>query len=375
MDYFFKGEKMKKFILIIMALLLFTGCNQQEDNRVYDKYNYHFFGTFDTVVSTVMYAENEDKANEYNEYIERRFNELHKEFSKYNDYEGVNNVKTINDNAGINPVEVSDELFNLIKSSIEYSNEYTDNTDISFGAVLQVWSDYRDINEVKDSNVEYDESELLPSLELLQEKNQYTGMEHIILDEENKTVYIDNENTQIDVGATAKGFAVELICEEVREMGMDSLLVSAGGNVKAVGYPLDGIRGAWGVGIQNPDILYPEENQSNLVETLFVKDLSVVTSGDYQRFFNVNGKTYHHLIDTETLFPGEYFRSVSVIHEDSGLADFLSTSLFLMPYEEGKELIDSIDGSEAMWINMDGSIVVTEGLKEIMLSEGASGAK
>lgn len=365
---------MKRILIIFLSLILLTGC-QKEDERVYDKFTYHFFGTFDTVVYTVMYAESEEKADEFNSYIEKRFNELHKEFNKYNSYDGLNNVKTINDNAGIEPVEVSDELFNLIKDSIKYNEEFSNKTDISFGSVLKIWSDYRDFNETRDHDEEYREDELLPSIEELQEADKYTGMENIELDESKNTVYINNPNTQIDVGATAKGYAVELICEELREMGLDSLLVSAGGNVKSVGYPLDGIRGAWGVGIQNPDILYASENQSNLVETIFVKDQSVVTSGDYQRFFFVGDKAYHHLIDRDSLFPGDYFRAVTVVHENSAIADFLSTSVFLTPYEEGLELIESIDGAEALWINKDGSIVVTDGMKEIMLSEGASGAK
>lgn len=364
---------MKKIIILVLSLFLLTGC--QEEERIYDKYNHHFFGTFDTVVSTVMYAESEEKAQEYNEFIEKRFNELHKEFNKYNSYEGINNVKTINDNAGIEPVKVSDDLFNLIKDSINYTKEYTSETDISFGKVLNIWSEYRDFNEMRDYNVEYSRDELLPTIEELEEADQYTGVNNIELDEENNTVYINNPNTQIDVGATAKGYAVEIVCREVEEMGLDSLLISGGGNVKSVGHPLDGLRGSWGVGIQNPDILYANGDQTNLVETIFVKDLSVVTSGDYQRFFFVEDKVYHHLIDKDTLFPGDYFRSVTVLHEDSGIADFLSTSIFLMPYEEGLELINSIEGANALWINKDDSIVVTNDLKNIMLSEGATGAK
>ncbi len=366
--------KKKLLYFIIFSMFLLVGCNEKE-SRVYDKYTYNFFGTFDTVVQTVMYAENQEKADEYNKYIEKRFNDFHKEFDKYNTYDNLNNLKTINDNAGIEPVKVSDGLFYLVQNSLDYSNKYSKKTDISFGAVLNVWSKYRDINEELDPSEEHKEEDLLPNLEELENANEFTGSEHIVLDENNKTVYIDNKDTQIDLGATAKGYAVEIICNEAKDLGLDSLLISAGGNVKAVGHPLDGVRGAWGVGVINPDMIYPEGDNPNIVDTFFVKDFSVVTSGDYQRFFHVGDKSYHHLIDPDTLYPGDYFKSVTIFHEDSGLADFLSTAVFLMPYEDGLKLVESLEGTECMWIDKESKIYVTEGLKDIMLSEGASGAK
>ncbi|NLD17108.1 MAG: FAD:protein FMN transferase [Tissierellia bacterium] len=365
----------KRLLLVILLILTLTGCNSKSKERVYDKHSYTFFNTFDTVVRTVMYVEDEKKAEEYNNYIESRFNELHKEFNKYDKYEGINNVKTINENAGIAPVKVSDDLFDLIKISLEYSKTYTDETDISLGSVLEVWSKYRDINEDLDPSKVYESSELLPSLEELEEANKYVGVENIELDEKNKTVFIKNPNFRIDVGATAKGYAVEIVGNELEKMGCDSLLISAGGNVKAIGQPLDGLRGRWGIGIMNPDVLYGTKDESNIVETIFVKDLSVVTSGDYQRYFIVDNKNYHHLIDRDTLQPGEYFRGVTVVHEDSGLADFLSTAVFLMPYEEGLDLIESIEGAECYWIFLDDSVKYTDGMKKMMLSEGATGAK
>ncbi|NLW43319.1 MAG: FAD:protein FMN transferase [Tissierellia bacterium] len=365
----------KRFLLVIILVLTLTGCRINSKERVYDKYTYTFFNTFDTVVRTVMYVEDEKKAEEYNDYIESRFNELHKKFNKYDKYEGINNVKTINENAGIAPVTVSDELFNLIRISMDYTATYSEETDISLGSILDIWSKYRDINENLDPDKTYSVQELLPTIEELEEANKYIGSENIELDEENRTVYIKNSNAKIDVGATAKGYAVELIGNELEEMGCDSLLISAGGNVKAIGQPLDGIRSRWGIGIMNPDVLYGTKDESNIVETIFVENLSVVTSGDYQRYFIVDGKNYHHLIDKDTFQPGNFFRGVTVVHENSGLADFLSTAIFLMPYEEGLELIESIEGAECYWIFLDDTVRFTDGMKKMMLSEGATGAK
>lgn len=364
---------MKRIFLILLCALSLTSCKEKE--VIQDKYTYNFFGTFDTVVYTVMYAENDEKAKEYNTYIENRFNDLHKKFDKYNNYEDVNNCKTINDMAGKEAVKVSDELFDLIEKSIDYYNKYSDEADISLGALLNVWSDYRDLNQNLDPSEDIKNEDLLPKNEELEKANSFTGIDHIKIDPDNKTVYIDNEDTQIDLGAIAKGYAVELVAKEVKDLGCDSLLISAGGNVKSIGHPNDGIRARWGVGIQNPDILFAKEGESNILETIFVNGQSVVTSGDYQRYFTVDGKVYHHLIDKDTLYPGDYFRSVTVVTENSALADFLSTVVYLMPYEEGRVLVDSYKEVDALWIMKDGSIETTDGMKDIMLSEGATGAK
>ena len=131
-----------------------------------------------------------------------------------------------------------------------------------------------------------------------------------------------------------------------------------GGNVRMGIAPADG-RAKWGVGIQDPDgaVL----GLSDIVETLFLTNASVVTSGDYQRFYIVDGQRYHHLIDPDTLMPDTEFRSVSIITEDSGYADLLSTAAFLMPYDESRAFIESLDGVEALWCTPDGEVIQSSG--------------
>ena len=96
-----------------------------------------------------------------------------------------------------------------------------------------------------------------------------------------------------------------------------------------------------------------------------VSDTSIVTSGDYERYYTVDGVNYHHIIDKDTLMPSAYFRSVTIIVKDSGFADALSTALFSMPYEVGRALIDSISGAEAMWITTDGKTYMTDGFRAL----------
>lgn len=157
---------------------------------------------------------------------------------------------------------------------------------------------------------------------------------------------------QADVGAIAKGYAVQQVCGSAPA----GLLISVGGNVCATG-PKPETGQPWVVGIQNPDA--PEE----YLHTIYVEDFSVVTSGDYQRYFTVDGVAYHHIIDPDTLFPADCWRSVTILCPDSGLADALSTALFTLPQQEGQALLDAF-GAQAMWVHPDGSILYSPGFRE-----------
>lgn len=357
----------KKLIVILLGILLisvFSGCKREP---VYDKYSYTFFDTFDTVTQVVGYTKTEEDFNTYTEYIENRMTELHKLFDKYHTYGGINNIKTINDNAGVKPVKVQKEIIDLIQFSKEWYKDSKGKSNIAFGSVLSIWSEYRDEAEFNPMNAK------IPPMEELEKANQHTDINKVIVDEENSTVFLEDPKMRLDVGAIAKGFAVEIVVDEVTQKGFSSWIISVGGNVRTIGKPLDGIRDRWGVGIQNPDTFIFDEEEKSL-ETLFINDASVVSSGDYQRYYVVDDKVLHHLIDPDTLMPGKHYRAVTLVTEDSGLADFLSTTVFLLPFEEGKALVDSLEDTEALWIMKDGSIKTTEGMKKIMKSHGASGA-
>ena len=103
-----------------------------------------------------------------------------------------------------------------------------------------------------------------------------------------------------------------------------------------------------------------------LIDTAFVQDLSVVSSGDYQRFYEVDGIRYHHLIDPHTLMPATYHRAVTIFADDSGYADFLSTAVFLMPYDTGRNLVEKLDGVDAFWVLSDGSVKATTNAMEML---------
>ena len=360
---------MKKVVPIILIGILvigtLVGCQTSPE---YTKYSDSFFDTFDTITQIVGYTQTEEEFNEYVDKIHSRMQDLHKLYDKYNTYEGINNLKTINDNAGKQPIKVDKELLDLIVFSKEMYEKTGKETNIAMGSVLSIWSEYRDEAEIDPANAK------IPPIEELLAANEHTDLNKVIVDVENSTVYLEDPLMSLDVGAVAKGYATEIIAREIEQAGFRSGIISAGGNVRTIGKPLDNVRERWGIGIQNPDS-FIDNSESNVLETVFINDASVVSSGDYQRFYMVGDKVIHHLIDPKTLMPGDYHRAVSVITANSGEADFLSTTVFLLSYEEGKDLVESLDGVEALWVFKDGTVEATEGMKKIMKSQGATGAK
>lgn len=350
-------------VLIILTISLLSGCWSKQ-KKEYTKYSDSFFDTFDTMVQVLGYTKTEDEFNSYVEKIKSRFWELHKLYDIYDSYEGINNIKTINDNAGVKPVKVDKHIIDLIRFSKDWYDRTGGKTNIAMGSVLRIWHDYRERAELDPENAE------IPPMEELLEASKHMDINKIIIDEEKETVYLEDEKMRLDVGSVAKGYAVEVVVKEMMEEGFVSGIIDAGGNIRIIGKPFDYIREKWGIGIQNPNESIVSDNKA--LEVVFVSDASVVTSGDYQRYYVVDDRRIHHIIDPETLMPADYHRAVTIITKGSGVADFLSTTIFLMPYEEGRNLVDSLEGTEAIWVVPDGTVKATDGAKQIMKSQGAT---
>lgn len=363
--------RVRRIISVLMLLamigMIFTGCQKQPKVQ-YEKYNDTFYDAFDTITMVVGYTASEEEFKSYFEKTKARFEELHKMYDIYNNYEGMNNIKTINDNAGIKPVKVSKDIIDFIQFAKDWDKKTGGTTNIAMGSVLEIWHDYREagLNDPDDAK--------LPPMEALKEASKHTDIEKIIVDTDNSTVYLADKDMSLDVGAVAKGYATELVAKEIMAQGFKSGIISAGGNVRTLGKPLDGVRERWGIGIQDPKKALVSEDGDNLLDTIFLNNSSVVSSGDYERYYVVNGKNYHHLIDPKTLMPGEYYSAVTIITEDSGEADALSTAVFLLPYEQSSALVKSLKDVEALWVMKDGSVQATDGMKKIMKSNGATGA-
>ena len=368
-------RKIGKWLLVGVSLGILAECQKTADNPndekkyVYScdashKCSASFMGPFDTSFQVIMYAKDEQQFVDSLAYIEERFTYYNALFDKYNDYENINNVKTINDHAGIQPVKVDDALIQMIETAISDQATYSKKVNIALGPVLEVWHNYREKNDGS-----------IPTQDELEAKRQFVNLDKVVIDKQAKTVYLQDQGMSLDVGATAKGYACELVKQELVSQGVDNFLISAGGNVIVQGkrlvkagaselsQHLPACRDYFTIDIQSPGNGAYEDVKATVA--IVLKEGAAVTSGDYQRYFVGNdGVSYHHLVDPDTLTPTHYFRSVTIFAKDSGLADFLSSATFLTPLEEGVEMIENIEGVEAVWLLNDGTIKHTSGLVE-----------
>ena len=345
-----------------LSLSLLAGCGSTSGSTASSaadgpqRYSTVFYDVFDTVTQVIAYCDSEEEFTAQMDALHADLVEYNQLYDIYNDYDGVTNVKTINDNAGIAPVTVDDKILGMLELAQTMYDTTGGKLNIALGSVLNIWHNYREAALADDN----DSNNQLPTQEELDAAAQHCDIANLIIDENAKTVYLADPAMSLDVGSVGKGYAVEMVCQAAQARGLTSALVSVGGNLRAIGKKPDGSQ--WTGGVENPW----NASEVYTTDSLFgaainMSDMALVTSGDYQRYFVVDGKRYHHLIDPDTLWPAAYFNSVTVLCPDSGMADCLTTGLFCMPLEEGQKLVESLDGVEAMWCTPDQQAVASSG--------------
>lgn len=338
---------MKQAFVIVLALcIVLTGCIHTPQ-AAQKQYNATFLNLFDTVTTVVGFADSEEAFRQEAQKIHDALLQYHQLFDIYNEYEGIPNLKTVNDQAGIAPVTVDRAIIDLLLDCKHYYELTDGKVNVAMGSILQLWHNARTDGIRDPANAQ------LPDEQALLTAAEHMDLDSIIIDEALCTVYISDPAVSLDVGAIAKGWAAQRVAENAPAR----MLISVGGNVCATG-PKQEDGTPWIIGIQNP-------NGTDHLHTIYVTGGAVVTSGDYQRTYTVNGQKYHHIIDPETRMPSAYWRSVSVVCEDSGLADALSTALFLLPLEEGRQLAEHC-GAQVLWIDTAGQEFMTPGFQEII---------
>ncbi len=334
-------KKQIAFFMIMILVFSLSACTKQEKKR----YEAEFLLLFDTLTQIVGYTDTEEEFAAHVDLIYDNLEEYHQLFDIYHNYDGMNNMKTINDQAGIAPVKVDQKIIDLLLFSKEVYDITDGKVNAAYGAVLKIWHDHRD------AGIDDPDKATLPDMDQLEEASKHTDFHQVILDEKNMTVYLPDPEMRLDVGAIAKGYATEQVGRLAEGNGMVSGLISVGGNVRSIGVKGDSSSTPWKVGIQNPI-----EQDGADIRKIILTNASLVTSGIYERYYIVGGEKYHHIIDPETLFPAEYYLSITILCADSGLADALSTSVFNMPFEQGLALIERMPDTEALWVFHDGQI-------------------
>ena len=337
----------------VLSLSLLVGCKPKKELT---RYTTIFYDVFDTVTQVIAYCESEEEFNTQMQALHQDLIAYNQLYDIYNDYDGVVNVKTINENAGKAPVQVDDRILSMLELAQQMYELTGGKINIAMGSVLGIWHDYREAAEQNASETD----NTLPTQEELEAAAQHCDINDLVIDEKAKTVYLSDPEMSLDVGSVGKGYAVEMVCRAAEARGLTSALVSVGGNLRAIGTKPDGSQ--WTGGVENPwnaSDLYTAS--SMLSGAINMSDMALVTSGDYQRYYVVDGKRYHHLIDPDTLFPAAYFNGVTVLCSDSGLADCLTTGLFCQPLEDGMKIVESLDGVEAMWCTPDQQVITSSG--------------
>lgn len=338
---------MKKIALLLAAVLVaasVSGCVGTKTQQ----YEVTWYTLFDTVTTVKGFAGSRE---EFEAQVQPIYEELlacHQLFDIYHDYEGINNLKTINDQAGVAPVTVDTRVTELLQDCRKYWELTGGRVNVAMGSVLRIW------HEARDAGISDPGNAYLPDPLDLEAAAEHVSFDNVIIDAAAGTVYLSDPQQLLDVGAVAKGWAAQ----RAAELAPEGMLISVGGNVCATG-PKDETGTPWKVGVQDPD------DTSSYLRILALTEGSLVTSGDYQRYYTVDGVTYHHIIDPDTLYPGEYWRSVTIVCRDSGLADALSTALFLLPQSEGQELLD-VCGAMAIWVAADGTVSCSPGVEELI---------
>lgn len=338
-------------ILLLAGLPLLWGCKQKTLLTAYD---ITYLDCFDTITTVTIGTNSKEEFEILSKGLHEQIQQYHRLFDIYESYEDTNNIKTINDNAGIRPVVVDKEIIKLLSYAVEQDKKTDGMVNVAMGSVLSIWHDYRT------KGLENPAEARIPERELLEAAGAYTDIDSMEIDRERSTVYLPDSSMKLDVGAVAKGYAVDRICEWLLEKGVASAMVSAGGNVRTIGNRPD--QKPWRIAIQNPDT----SAQKSYLYVANLTDMSLVTSGGYQRFYEVGGRRYHHIINPETLEPWNEYNSVTILCKESKLADALSTAVFNMPLEEGQALIESLEETEALWVTSDNKEVFSSGFKEYL---------
>ncbi|CCY48110.1 apbE family lipoprotein [Peptostreptococcus anaerobius CAG:621] len=323
--------------IVIVGLIGMVSYNMFDKKDTYSTANYYL----DTVNNISVLNTRKSKADKLLPKVDKLILDIH---NKMSSQMNSSEISAINMAAGIRPVKVSSDTFNVIKIAEGYSKITDHKFDVSIGPLTSLWNIGNDKARVPS------EDEIKPLLGLVNYKD-------IVLNEKESTVFLKKSGMKLDVGGIAKGYCADKVADLLKSNGIKDAIINLGGNVYVFGHNSQGKN--FSVGIQNPTT--PEQKSMGIV---VLTDKSVVTSGVYERYIEKDGKIYHHMLDPETGYPFDNnLQAVTIISEKSIDADALSTSTFGLGIEKGRKFIDSIDGVDAIFITKDRKVYTTKNIK------------
>lgn len=321
------------FLIFLFCLLSCTNQNKSQTRFA-----------LGTVCTINLFEQSDD---DYYNQIFDKLTEIEKKMTIRGDFIEESEISAINTNAGIKPVLVSDEVFTVVKMAKIIAEKSNGAFDPTIGPLVKLW------------NIT-DELPKVPEVDAIKKAKQLVDWKKLILDEENKTIYLSEPGMVLDVGGIAKGYATDVIVDMLKNWNIKRAMIDLGGNIYAFGKRSDD--SLWRIGIKNP-----VETEGQPALRVDVSDLSVVTSGSYERFFETEGKKYHHILDSTTGYPTENdLLSVTIVCESAIIADALSTTVFVLGSEQGLKFLQDTNNffAEGILITNKRKILTTNQIKK-----------
>ncbi len=312
---------MRQIVVLCITGLLFSTALAQD--KKYDRVLKLMGSRFDI---SVVASSHEDGEN----FFDLAIAEISRIERLISSWDANSQTSEINRNAGIKPVQVDSELFDLIQRAIQISKITEGAFDISYASMDKIWKFDGTMTE-------------MPTEEEITNSVQKVGYENIILDKNNRTVFLKLSGMKIGFGAIGKGYAADKAKKILQEVGVKAGLINASGDLNCWGKQPDGT--SWKVGITNP------LNKDKLFSWFDIDNQAVVTSGNYEKYIEFNGKRYTHIIDPRTGYPATGIISATVFAPKAELADALATSIFVMGTSVGLDFINQLKGVECVIID------------------------
>lgn len=332
-------KKNISLIFLITIVSILSGCANNKGTNTVIKEEIYALGT---VIQIQIYDGDEDKAKKAIEESAKRIQEIE---NKMTVNQEKSEVIQINENSGKNFVQISPDTFYVIEKAKHYSDLTEGAFDLTIEPIVKLWGIGTEHARV-------------PKQEEIDDLLDLVDYKDVILDKNTQQVKLNKKGQAIDLGAIAKGYTGDEVKKILKENGIKTAFVNLGGNVVTLGSKLDG--SPWRIGVQNP-----LDERGKHIAVIEVVDETIVTSGNYERYFMENGKRYHHIIDPKTGYPAEAGIISSTIVTDASIdADALSTSVYVLGLEKGMGLIESLENVEAVIVTEDKKIYVTSGLKD-----------
>jgi len=321
-------------LLIVLFIIGFFVARESGDENKTIKRTQILLGT---IVEIQVIDDDEKKAENA---ITQAFNEIKRIDELFSTFKESSPIWKIN-NSSDSVFQIDTEIYNLFLLCDSVSKISENAFDVSLDNLSKVWGFYTNNPSV-------------PSKSMIDSSLELSGWDNVTILTENKISR--KKKVGFNFGAIAKGYAVDKAIEILKNYRISQALVNAGGEVKAFGRK-------WKVGIQHP------REPKQIIEVVIISDNSIATSGDYEQYFEVDGKRYHHIINPETGYPSTGIQSVSIINKSNAFADALATAVFVLGVDKGLKLVESINNTEAMIVDEKGEIFYSKNFGSYIFNE------